>query len=140
MRTTMWMVAAVAVLFATQSHAQENPWRSPGAGTSMVLPYEYPSIIDYSPRMTFEPYQPYNGQSGWMEDFGRTAFQPSPVVAPEPNYHETFMKEMRAQQREQSRFIMKSWRETAPQRRRNGLAVCAKYNVGCAKELWGMGD
>ena len=165
MRTTIWMAAAVAVLFAAQSHAQENPWRSPMPDYSMQLPYEYPSIIDYSPRMTFEPYQPYS--SGWMEDFGRPTFEfqaPAPTYqvpryapsqtyqmpAPattyqmprhqEPSFHETFMREMQAKQQRQAWEQDRAYRANQGQYRRNGLYTCAQYNIGCAKELWGMGE
>ncbi len=185
MRTVL--MAVMVALLASQALAQENPWRSPLGSSGMQMPYQYPSIVDYTPRMDFEPYTPYSERSGWMNDFGRPvvipryaapsrqplpsyqvpsyqahvpvpSYQqgvtPPPTSSPlfeipgfnaplrdeGPSFYENFMREADAQHAVRSQQIMKAFRDTAPQRRRNALAVCAQYNRGCAKELWGMGD
>ena len=166
MRTLL--LAVMAVVCVTQAHAQVEyqypsaldslnpyPLGMPGDdlfdfgpsplgdfGSTVFEPYEIP---DYAPSMPSATIPDYDPPVRYQHEVTRSPSSPfSDPSSPlgrydEPTYRNTVLEEMQAE-RERAEMIFKSFRDTAPVRRRNALAQCALYNVGCAKELWGMGD
>lgn len=103
-----------------------------GIAVGMLIMIMGPANAQQSPLGEYNsPLQSY--QSDFLTIPGFNA----PLRDEGPSFYDTFMQDMDAQHRERERWIMESFRATAPQRRRNALAVCAQYNVGCAQELYG---